>query len=112
MTDTTQAQANEMKGILAWIEKSGNRLPDPVFIFVWCIAAVIVISVIAAMTGVAAPHPTQLDASGNPILVQAESLLSAANIQRLLVEMPATFAGFHPLGYVLVVMLGAGVAER
>lgn len=26
--------------------------------------------------------------------------------------MPATFTHFHPLGYVLVVMLGAGVAER
>ena len=26
--------------------------------------------------------------------------------------MPETFASFHPLGYVLVVMLGAGVAER
>ena len=30
----------------------------------------------------------------------------------LWVEMPATFTHFHPLGYVLVVMLGAGVAER
>ncbi len=26
--------------------------------------------------------------------------------------MPLTFTGFHPLGYVLVVMLGAGIAER
>ena len=26
--------------------------------------------------------------------------------------MPSTFTDFHPLGYVLVVMLGAGVAER
>lgn len=112
MTDITQAQANEMKGILAWIERSGNKLPDPVFIFFYCILGVVAISVIAALAGVSAPHPTQVDASGNPIIVSAESLLSAANIQRLLVEMPATFAGFHPLGYVLVVMLGAGVAER
>src|SRR5690606_13153427 len=27
-------------------------------------------------------------------------------------DMPRTFTGFAPLGYVLVVMLGAGVAER
>ncbi len=101
-----------MKGILAWIEKSGNKLPDPVFIFLYCIAAVIAISVIAALTGVSAAHPTQVDAAGNAVMVNAESLLSAANIQRLLVDMPATFTGFHPLGYVLVVMLGAGVAER
>jgi aminobenzoyl-glutamate transport protein len=38
--------------------------------------------------------------------------ISLANIRRLLVEMPTTFTHFHPLGYVLVVMLGAGVAER
>ncbi len=114
MTDTnlSQSPASEMKGILAWIERSGNKLPDPVFIFLYCILGVVAISVIAALAGVSAPHPTQLDAAGNPVVVSAESLLSANNIQRLLVEMPATFAGFHPLGYVLVVMLGAGVAER
>ncbi|MBT3530038.1 MAG: hypothetical protein HOF74_03130 [Gammaproteobacteria bacterium] len=112
MSDNIQTQPNEMTGVLAWIEKSGNKLPDPVFIFLWCILAVVVMSVIATMAGVSAPHPTLLDEAGNPVLVQAESLLSAVNIQRLLVEMPATFTGFHPLGYVLVVMLGAGVAER
>ena len=46
------------------------------------------------------------------MIIHAESLLSASNIQRLLVDMPSTFTDFHPLGYVLVVMLGAGVAER
>ncbi|MEL7312765.1 MAG: AbgT family transporter, partial [Pseudomonadota bacterium] len=31
---------------------------------------------------------------------------------KLWVDMPKTFTHFHPLGYVLVVMLGAGIAER
>ncbi|MEM7124246.1 MAG: AbgT family transporter, partial [Pseudomonadota bacterium] len=44
--------------------------------------------------------------------VDATSLLSPDNLRRLLTDMPATFTHFHPLGYVLVVMLGAGVAER
>ncbi len=99
-------------GILGRIERSGNRLPDPVVIFLYCILAVIAISVIAAVTGTYALHPTQVDAAGNALVIQAESLLSADNIRRLLVEMPSTFTSFHPLGYVLVVMLGAGVAER
>lgn len=34
------------------------------------------------------------------------------NLQRHLVDMPTTFTHFHPLGYVLTIMLGAGVAER
>jgi len=109
--EIAQAPA-DTQGVLAWIERTGNRLPDPVFIFLWCILAVVVISVIAALAGVSANHPTQLDATGNPVIIEAQSLLSADNIQRLLVEMPATFAGFYPLGFVLVVMLGAGVAER
>lgn len=112
MSTNIHPQPNEIKGVLAWIERSGNKLPDPVFIFFWCIAVVMGISVIAALFGVSALHPTQVDAAGNAVVINAESLLSAANIQRLLVEMPATFTGFHPLGYVLVVMLGAGVAER
>ena len=105
-------QPSEIKGVLAWIERAGNRLPDPVFIFFYCIAAVVIISVILAGIGVSAIHPTQVDELGNAIIISAESLLSAVNIQRLLVDMPETFASFHPLGYVLVVMLGAGVAER
>ena len=110
MTDLLQAK--ETKGVLAWVERSGNRLPDPVFIFIWCIGALIIISVLAAIAGVSALHPTLMDTAGNAIVINAESLLSSTNIQRLLVEMPATLTGFHPLGYVLVVMLGAGVAER
>ena len=110
--NTDLKHPSEMRGILAWIERSGNRLPDPVFIFFYCIAAVVIISVVLAAIGVSAIHPTQVDDLGNAVRINAESLLSAGNIRRLLVEMPETFAGFHPLGYVLVVMLGAGVAER
>lgn len=98
--------------MLAWIERSGNRLPDPVFIFFWLILVVVAMSVVAAFFGFAAPHPTAVNDQGQAVMVEAVSLLSAANIQRLWVEMPTTFTHFHPLGYVLVVMLGAGVAER
>ena len=99
-------------GILGWIERTGNRLPDPVFIFFWLIGVLVLVSVVADMAGLSAPHPTRVDASGAPVMITAESLLSAANIQRLWVDMPQTFTHFHPLGYVLVVMLGAGIAER
>ncbi len=99
-------------GFLGWIEYNGNRLPDPVFIFFWLILFVVAISVVAALAGLSAVHPTQFEVDGSPLIIEAASLLSADNIQRLLVEMPTTFTHFHPLGYVLLVMLGAGVAER
>ena len=97
---------------LNWIERTGNKLPDPVIIFVYLILGLIAVSVISDLLNVSALHPTQVDAEGNPKVEEAISLLSAENIQRLWVEMPKTFTHFHPLGYVLVVMLGAGVAER
>lgn len=111
MTDST-ADMSEKKGFLAWVERTGNRLPDPVFIFFYLIALLVVISVVLAFFGASAQHPTQLNADGTPVMIKSASLLSAENIQRLWVEMPKTFTHFHPLGYVLVVMLGAGVAER
>lgn len=105
--------ATGQKGVLGWIERTGNRLPDPVFIFFYLIAALVAVSLVASFAGYSAPHPTQkIEGTDNPIIIQAASLLSAENIQKLWVQMPATFTHFHPLGYVLVVMLGAGVAER
>ncbi len=107
------AAAPTQRGILGWIERSGNKLPDPVFLFFWLIAVLVVISVIASLAGWSVFHPADIDeATGEARVITATSLLSAENIQRLWVEMPATFTHFHPLGYVLVVMLGAGVAER
>lgn len=113
MAEATAKAIPTQTGILGWVERTGNKLPDPVFIFFYLIIALVLFSVVAAMSGISAMHPTALDeVTGNAQRIEAVSLLSPENIQRLWVEMPTTFTHFHPLGYVLVVMLGAGVAER
>lgn len=111
-TTSASASAPSGKGLLGWIERVGNRLPDPVFLFFYLIGGLIAVSLLAAGLDWSALHPTSVGEDGAPLVIAAESLLSAANLQRLWVEMPTTFTHFHPLGYVLVVMLGAGVAER
>ncbi len=88
------------------VERGGNALPDPVTLFVIFIGMVMVSSVIAAAAGVSVAHP------GTGETISANNLFSAENIQRLLVEMPQTFASFPPLGLVLVVMLGIGIADK
>ena len=118
-----QSPTSEAKGFLGWVEKTGNKLPDPVFLFFYFIIALVIISILCSLLGVNAALNDQV-LSGMPDsqkarfgigedgIISAVSLLSAENIQRLWVDMPETFTHFHPLGYVLVVMLGAGVAER
>ena len=93
-------------GFLDGVERFGNALPDPVFIFVWLILILMGISAFAAGMGMSAVNPI----TGETL--QASSLLSRDNVQRLLTSMPQTLTGFAPLGLTLVIMLGAGVAER
>ncbi len=88
------------------VERTGNALPDPVTLFALMIVFVVIASVIASAAGVAVPHP------GTGDVVAAQNLLAPEQLQRLFVEMPTTFTSFAPLGYVLLVMLGVGVAEK
>lgn len=55
MKDNTDAAT--AKGYLAKIERLGNALPDPAFIFVWLILILVIVSVVAAAFGVSAVHP-------------------------------------------------------
>lgn len=109
---TPKADDARQKGFLGFVERTGNKLPDPVFIFFYLILILMGISIICKLLGVSAVHPTAIGADGAKEIITSKSLISAENIQKLWVEMPKTFTHFHPLGYVLVVMLGAGVAER
>ncbi|MCS6986720.1 MAG: AbgT family transporter [Sphingomonadaceae bacterium] len=83
-----------------------RRLPDAAILFLLLSLAVMMVSALAAAQGLALRHP----ATG--ALVEARSLLSADLMRRLLVEMPRTFAEFPPLGTVLTVLVGIGIAER
>ena len=107
------------RGFLGWVERVGNLLPEPTMIFVYLIGALMVLSTIGAALGWSASlayigeiAPTGAVLADGAITYHATSLFSSENIALLLVEMPRTMAGFAPLGLILVVMLGAAVAER
>jgi len=121
MTDSSEltGAARRQRGFLGFIEKVGNVLPDPIMIFVYLIGFLMILSAIGEALGWSASlsYPgTEAPDGGtleNGILTYtATSLFSEANIARLLTEMPRTLTGFAPLGLVLLVMFGAGVAER
>ncbi len=103
----------EAKARLGWgarvlnaIEWAGNKLPDPVTLFVMAIFAVIGLSWYYAATGLSVIHP------GTGKEVVAVSLLDVEQVRRLFIDMTKVFAEFPPLALVLVMMIGVGVAER
>ncbi|MBU6407791.1 MAG: AbgT family transporter [Alphaproteobacteria bacterium] len=104
--EAAPAQNQRTKGILGWIERTGDKLPDPVFIFVYLLAMLMAVSVVGALMGWSAINPSNGD------VIRAQSLFTSENLEKLIVQMPQTLTSFAPLGMVLVVMLGAGVAER
>lgn len=92
--------------LLDVVERTGNRLPDPAILFV------ILLGVVALLSAALAPVAfDQLDPrSGEPLVVK--SLLQPDNLVWFFSQMVATFVNFHPLGVVLVAMLGIGVADH
>jgi aminobenzoyl-glutamate transport protein len=102
------APRGAMMRFLDLVERVGNRLPDPITLFVILIGLVMLVSWLAVTAGVSAAHPSpEITDPITPV-----NLFSGEQIRRILAEMPQTFANFPPLGLVLVVMIGIGVAER
>ncbi len=88
------------------IERVGNRLPDPITIFLILAGLVLVASWITARLGVTVVHPR--DGS----VIAAVNLLDRDGLRRIFTEAVRNFMGFAPLGIVLVAMMGVGVAEK
>ena len=95
-----------MVRVLDAVERAGNRLPAPVTIFFIFSVLVLVASWLAHRTGVTAEHP------GTGETLTSVNLLSHQGIERMITEAVSNFTSFAPLGTVLVVMIGIGVAER
>jgi aminobenzoyl-glutamate transport protein len=105
MTETTQRKSLTLR-VLDRIEKAGNALPDPTTLFFIFIGVLVVVSIIGAALGWSAVNP------GTGDTMAVKSLLSNENVRKLLEEMPKTLTSFAPLGTVLVMMLGTGIAEK
>ncbi|GGK29943.1 aminobenzoyl-glutamate transporter [Caldalkalibacillus thermarum] len=87
------------------IEIYGNKLPDPVTLFVIFALAILVASAFSAAAGVSAVNPSTEET------IEAVNLLSGEGLIQILTGMVTNFAQFPPLGLVLVVMIGVGLAE-
>lgn len=110
MTETTtEDQPKKTKspgGFLGTIEKLGNKLPDPFWLFVVLAGVVAVSSWLGSLSGMSAVDPQTNET------IEVESLLTQENISRMVTDAVENFTSFPPLGVILAVMLGVGVAEQ
>jgi len=91
--------------VLDTIEVVGNRLPHPATLFLMMAALVALLSWWASAAGLQATHP----ATGE--IVSVKNLLNADGIRWIYTNVEHNFVKFPPLGLVLVIMIGIGVAE-
>lgn len=92
-------------GILEWIERIGNQLPDPVLLFVIFAVVIIAISWLGALLGWSAVNP------GDGSVVTAFSLLSREGIVKMFTEFSSNIKSFSALTDQMVVLLGLALLE-
>lgn len=88
------------------VERVGNKLPDPFVLFVGLAVLMIIVSSIFSLFDASVIHP------GTGEEMPIKNLISGEGLQFILTSMLDNFTGFAPLGLVLVMMLGIGLAEK
>lgn len=87
------------------VERVGNKLPHPATLFALMALIIVILSALATTMGLTAEHP----ATGE--IVKVKNLLTSDGIRWIWTNVEKNFVDFPPLGLVLVVMVGIGVAE-
>jgi aminobenzoyl-glutamate transport protein len=105
-TPSQSRGGTRLERALAAVERAGNRLPDPAMLFVLMLAITWVVSFVLSQVSFDTIDPR----SAEPLRIR--NLLAGAELTRFTSEMVQTFVTFHPLGVVLVALLGIGVAEH
>jgi aminobenzoyl-glutamate transport protein len=90
---------------LDYVEVVGNKLPHPATLFALLALSVVIASWLAALFDLQAIHPVSKEA------ITIKSLLSTEGLRWMFTNLTDNFVKFPPLGIVLAVMIGIGVAE-
>ncbi len=93
-----------MDRFLNWIERAGNKLPHPFWIFSYLSVVVLLLSLILGWIGTSVVHPV----TNETVVVQ--NLLSRYGLQRFVLGMVDNFAHFAPMGLMLVMLMGVSIS--
>ena len=106
MSIEAQDSGQSPGGFLQWVERVGNKIPNPFLLFVYLIAILMVASAVISWLNITAVNPS------NGEVIHVKNLLSVEGIQWILPNVIKNFSGFTPLGSILALVIGAGLAER
>lgn len=105
MINNNTARRNLFTRFLDKVEIIGNKLPHPAMLFLLLAVFVVVLSMIANYIDYTAVHPVSNET------IHPKNLLSGDGIRWIYTNIVKNFVSFPPLGLVLAVMIGLGVAE-
>ncbi len=100
-------QNSRLVRIFSAVERYGQKLPDPLTLFAIMAGLVVLASGLFAGTSAEVVQRT-----GDVVNLSVKSLLSFEGLRWMLLSAVDNFIEFAPLGPVLTVMIGIGVAER
>lgn len=95
-----------LEKFLHFVEVLGNKIPNPILMFIWLAAAIVLLSGICSFFGVSEINPVTNKS------VQVVNLFSKQGLVRMLTEFVNNFTGIPALGLTLTCMLGVGIAEN
>ena len=107
MSNLAESNPSRLVKVFSAIERWGQRLPDPLTLFAIMAALVALCSALFSGTSAEVVQRT-----GDVVNLSVKSLLSFEGIRWMLLSAVDNFINFAPLGPVLTVMIGIGVAER
>jgi aminobenzoyl-glutamate transport protein len=107
--DTQEKRSSELSWLmrlLIVIEKVGNKLPHPFWLFLSLAVIVMILSAIFSAMGLSAANPATDET------VTVTNLFSTESLREIVAGATNNFVTFPPLGLVLIVLIGVAVAEQ
>ena len=106
MTLDSSPAPTRLDRALAWIERAGNRLPEPFILFALLTLVVAVLSTVMAAFGVTVSIPGEKDVTA------IRGAFTGEGAEFFFTGLAENFIGFPPLQTVVTIMLAVGLAER
>ena len=106
MSNEGAAPTGRLERLLGAVERVGNKLPDPAVLFIALLGVVWVLSWLLSGVDFGLTDPR----NGEALRIQNQ--LAPSALTQFMSAMVTNFSHFHPVGVVLVAMLGIGVAEH